>query len=155
MPCTDSGRQKQTHFLSPIIAHGSECSEVTDSLRCVLEDFCYVPTPFGSHVPSILHIVISGNIVFLYSSMHNKLTLASVGGNAVSAFLSWRLQATNACDVTLVWKSGFDNVAQYGISFRYEHGLLSMIMADALTVVTRRSALFGNERFKPRSGTPH
>lgn len=42
-----------------------------------------------------------------------------VGGNAVSAFLSWRLQATNACDVTLVWKSGFDAVAQYGISFRY------------------------------------
>lgn len=42
-----------------------------------------------------------------------------VGGNAVSAFLSWRLQATNACDVTLVWKSGFDAVHQYGISFRY------------------------------------
>lgn len=41
-----------------------------------------------------------------------------VGGNAVSAFLSWRLQATNACDVTLVWKSGFDAVAQYGISFK-------------------------------------
>lgn len=42
-----------------------------------------------------------------------------VGGNPVSAFLSWRLQATNACDVTLVWKSGFDHVAQYGISFKY------------------------------------
>ena len=42
-----------------------------------------------------------------------------VGGNAVSAFLSWRLQATNACDVTLVWKSGFDAVFQYGISFKY------------------------------------
>jgi hypothetical protein len=42
-----------------------------------------------------------------------------VGGNAVSAFLSWRLQATNSCDVTLVWKSGFDAVAQYGVSFRY------------------------------------
>lgn len=41
-----------------------------------------------------------------------------VGGNAVSAFLSWRLQATNACDVTLVWKSGFDTVSQYGISFK-------------------------------------
>ncbi|RDW79938.1 ApbA-domain-containing protein [Coleophoma cylindrospora] len=53
-----------------------------------------------------------------------------VGGNAVSAFLSWRLQATNACDVTLVWKSGFDAVSQYGISFK--------------------SATFGNERFKPR-----
>lgn len=48
-----------------------------------------------------------------------KLTFLSVGGNAVSAFLSWRLQATNACDVTLVWKSGYEGVAQYGISFKY------------------------------------
>lgn len=53
-----------------------------------------------------------------------------MGGNAVSAFLSWRLSATNACDVTLVWKSNFDSVSQYGISFR--------------------SNKFGNERFKPR-----
>lgn len=58
-----------------------------------------------------------------------RLRILSVGGNAVSAFLSWRLQATNACDVTLVWKSGFESVAQYGISFK--------------------SALYGNERFKP------
>ncbi|OTB02911.1 hypothetical protein M426DRAFT_61482 [Hypoxylon sp. CI-4A] len=59
-----------------------------------------------------------------------RLKILSVGGNAVSAFLSWRLQATNACDVTLVWKSGFEAVHQYGISFK--------------------SASFGNERFKPR-----
>ncbi|KAL8696632.1 MAG: hypothetical protein Q9224_002695 [Gallowayella concinna] len=59
-----------------------------------------------------------------------RLRILSVGGNAVSAFLSWRLQATNACDVTLVWKSGFDAVSQYGITFK--------------------SKLFGNERFKPR-----
>lgn len=59
-----------------------------------------------------------------------RLKILSVGGNAVSAFLSWRLQATNACDVTLVWKSGYDHVAQYGISFK--------------------SDVFGNERFKPR-----
>lgn len=59
-----------------------------------------------------------------------RLKILSVGGNAVSAFLSWRLQATNACDVTLVWKSGFESVYQYGISFK--------------------SATFGNERFKPR-----
>ncbi|KAM3064875.1 hypothetical protein ACMFMF_011634 [Clarireedia jacksonii] len=59
-----------------------------------------------------------------------RLRILSVGGNAVSAFLSWRLQATNACDVTLVWKSGFDAVFQYGISFK--------------------STTFGNERFKPR-----
>ncbi|KAI6712788.1 hypothetical protein PZA11_000518 [Diplocarpon coronariae] len=60
-----------------------------------------------------------------------RLRILSVGGNAVSAFLSWRLQATNACDVTLVWKSGFDAVHQYGISFK--------------------SSSFGNERFKPRN----
>ena len=47
------------------------------------------------------------------------MNVCVVGGNAVSAFLSWRLQATNACDVTLVWKSGFDAVHQYGISFKY------------------------------------
>ncbi|OJD18466.1 hypothetical protein AJ78_01522 [Emergomyces pasteurianus Ep9510] len=52
-----------------------------------------------------------------------------VGGNATSAFLSWRLQATNSCDVTLVWKAGFDAVSQYGVTFR--------------------SKLFGTERFKP------
>ncbi|KAL1887336.1 hypothetical protein Cpir12675_006587 [Ceratocystis pirilliformis] len=54
-----------------------------------------------------------------------------VGGNAVSAFLSWRLQATNATDVTLVWKAGFEHVSQYGISFK--------------------SSTFNNERFKPRT----
>ncbi|KAL6410361.1 alcohol dehydrogenase [Ilyonectria robusta] len=59
-----------------------------------------------------------------------RLKILSVGGNPVSAFLSWRLQATNACDVTLVWKSGFEHVSQYGISFK--------------------SSIFGNERFKPR-----
>ncbi|KAI0019887.1 ketopantoate reductase PanE/ApbA-domain-containing protein [Xylariomycetidae sp. FL0641] len=58
------------------------------------------------------------------------MRICTVGGNAVSAFLSWRLQATNACDVTLVWKSGFESVHQYGITFK--------------------SASFGNERFKPR-----
>jgi len=44
--------------------------------------------------------------------------VVAVGGNAVSAFLSWRLSATNACDVTLVWKNGFDAVAKYGLSFK-------------------------------------
>ncbi|KAK8215902.1 putative dehydropantoate reductase [Phyllosticta capitalensis] len=60
-----------------------------------------------------------------------RLRILSVGGNAVSAFLSWRLQATNSCDVTLVWKSGFDHVSQYGI--------------------TMKSKLYGTERFKPRA----
>ncbi|TKX21458.1 ketopantoate reductase-like protein 1 [Elsinoe australis] len=62
-----------------------------------------------------------------------RLKILSVGGNAVSAFLSWRLSATNACDVTLVWKSGFDTVAQYGITFKSSNKAL------------------GQERFKPRS----
>ncbi|KAI1258381.1 hypothetical protein F5Y18DRAFT_434400 [Xylariaceae sp. FL1019] len=60
----------------------------------------------------------------------NCVPTVPLGGNAVSAFLSWRLQATNACDVTLVWKSGFESVHQFGISFK--------------------SPSFGNERFKPR-----
>ena len=61
-------------------------------------------------------------VLCAYLSRMAKLTQSAivVGGNAVSAFLSWRLSATNACDVTLVWKSGFENVSQYGISFRYE-----------------------------------
>ncbi|OAA67629.1 Ketopantoate reductase ApbA/PanE [Cordyceps fumosorosea ARSEF 2679] len=63
-------------------------------------------------------------------SDNELMQVCSVGGNPVSAFLSWRLQATNACDVTLVWKSGFEHVSQYGISFK--------------------SPVFGNERFKPR-----
>ncbi|GAM89639.1 hypothetical protein ANO11243_076780 [Dothideomycetidae sp. 11243] len=60
------------------------------------------------------------------------MQVLSVGGNAVSAFLSWRLSATNACDVTLVWKAGFETVAQYGITFKSSNKAL------------------GQERFKPR-----
>jgi ketopantoate reductase len=57
------------------------------------------------------------------------ISVCVVGGNAVSAFLSWRLQATNACDVTLVWKSGYDAVNQYGISFKYvQHSFSSPSM---------------------------
>ncbi|GLI77882.1 hypothetical protein PoHVEF18_006178 [Penicillium ochrochloron] len=47
------------------------------------------------------------------------MRVCAVGGNAISAFLSWRLQATTSCDVTLVWKQGFESVAQYGVSFKY------------------------------------
>jgi hypothetical protein len=65
-------------------------------------------------------------------SDYELMNVATVGGNPISAFLSWRLQATNACDVTLVWKTGFEHVSQYGISFK--------------------SPNFGNERFKPRHG---
>ena len=46
-----------------------------------------------------------------------RLRVCAVGGNAISAFLSWRLQATTSCDVTLVWKS--EAVSQYGVSFKY------------------------------------
>ncbi|KAK4187303.1 hypothetical protein QBC35DRAFT_552322 [Podospora australis] len=63
-------------------------------------------------------------------SDYELMNVVTVGGNPVSAFLSWRLQATNACDVTLVWKTGYEHVSQYGISFK--------------------SPVFGNERFKPR-----
>ncbi|PLN86079.1 ketopantoate reductase PanE/ApbA-domain-containing protein [Aspergillus taichungensis] len=59
-----------------------------------------------------------------------RLRILSVGSNAISAFLAWRLQATASCDVTLVWKTNFESVAQYGVSFK--------------------SKSFGNERFKPR-----
>jgi hypothetical protein len=59
-----------------------------------------------------------------------KTNTCTVGGNAVSAFLSWRLQATQASDVTLVWKSQFDSVAQYGISMKY-------VPAPDKTVTTR------------------
>lgn len=78
-----------------------------------------------------------------------------VGGNAVSAFLSWRLQATNSCDVTLVWKSGFESVAQYGVSFKYVSTtmpLSSFGLSPVADTIVCRSKQFGNERFKPRHG---
>ncbi len=79
--------------------------------------------------------------------IQNVLT---VGGNGVSAFLSWRLSATNACDVTLVWKSGYESVHQYGISFRYD----GLVLRSRLSLtLPNRSSKFGNERFKPRHGT--
>ena len=51
--------------------------------------------------------------------MPKKLTYCAVGSNAISAFLSWRLQATTSCDVTLVWKANFEAVQQYGVTFKY------------------------------------
>lgn len=54
----------------------------------------------------------------LDDGMSDLMRFCVVGGNGVSAFLSWRLQATNATDVTLVWKAGFEHVSQYGISFK-------------------------------------
>ena len=54
----------------------------------------------------------------VFQKMPRLKKVCAVGGNAISAFLSWRLQATTSCDVTLVWKSGFDAVSQYGVSFK-------------------------------------
>lgn len=59
--------------------------------------------------------------ILLVFGIEGRADGSIVGGNPVSAFLSWRLQATHACDVTLVWKSGHDNVAQYGITFKFVH----------------------------------
>lgn len=69
-------------------------------------------------------------IVGVKMGANELISVCTVGGNAVSAFLSWRLQATNACDVTLVWKSGFDAVFQYGISFKYVWPLSSSAAAN-------------------------
>lgn len=63
--------------------------------------------------------------------MSLELRYCIVGSNAVSAFLSWRLQATNACDVTLVWKANFQAVAQYGISFKYVDTVQLWVLYDA------------------------
>lgn len=71
--------------------------------------FVFLPWEFGAYASSIDNLDMADI---------EPMNVITVGGNAVSAFLSWRLQATNACDVTLVWKSGYDHVAQYGISFK-------------------------------------
>jgi len=78
------------------------------------------------------------------------MNVVSVGGNPVSAFLSWRLQATQACDVTLVWKSGFDRVEKYGITFRYVNSVCEPLRTSNISGYS--SPIFGNERFKPRHG---
>lgn len=77
-----------------------------------------------SSVFSLLFLPLSLPSPFPPSSHHSIMScelkhVCAVGGNAISAFLSWRLQATTSCDVTLVWKSGFEAVSQYGVSFKY------------------------------------
>ncbi|KAK9456759.1 ketopantoate reductase PanE/ApbA-domain-containing protein [Dipodascopsis uninucleata] len=59
-----------------------------------------------------------------------QLRILSVGSNPVSAFLSWRLAASNVADVALVWKSQFDIVYNFGISFK--------------------SSALGTERYRPK-----
>ena len=102
---------------------------------------------------SLEHCLLAPHI---YTMSDDQLTyrVCVVGGNAVSAFLSWRLSATNACDVTLVWKSGFEGVSQYGISFRYaDTRSHERALRNSITDAHDRSSKFGNERFKPRHGT--
>ena len=60
---------------------------------------------------------------------NSRLRVLSIGSNAVSAFVSWRLNASQAADVTLVWRSQCEVVQQYGISFHSE--------------------IYGHERFRP------
>lgn len=81
--------------------------------------------PFSAENPTPVQIHHRFTVPPLMASTLNKFCI--VGGNAVSAFLSWRLQATNACDVTLVWKSGFESVAQYGITFRYNISVVGQL----------------------------
>ncbi|KAG4301711.1 hypothetical protein PCK1_002196 [Pneumocystis canis] len=69
------------------------------------------------------------NINKTSSLSSSLLHILSVGSNSISAFFSWRLQSSNACKVTLVWRNHFDAVSSYGISFR--------------------SGVYGPERFKP------
>jgi len=58
--------------------------------------------------------------------------------------------------VTLVWKSNFDPVSQYGVSFKYVAFNSFLLSLDWFpdTCFYDRSKAFGNERFKPRHGTP-
>lgn len=80
------------------------------------------------------------------------MRVCTVGGNPVSAFLSWRLQATNACDVTLVWKSGFEHVSQYGISFKYVamiQGIPLVLNPSLLTSAVTGHKLSGMSALNP------
>ncbi|KAG4305129.1 hypothetical protein PORY_001299 [Pneumocystis oryctolagi] len=63
------------------------------------------------------------------SPSSSPLHILSVGSNSISAFFSWRLQSSNACKVTLVWRNHFDAISSYGISFK--------------------SNIYGSERFRP------
>ena len=94
------------------------------------------PSPSHHFLGPFFSPVAHASIVKIEMSDSLLINVCVVGGNAVSAFISWRLQATNACDVTLVWKSGFDAVYQYGISFKYVQGStqLDSRLASLLTL---------------------
>ena len=58
--------------------------------------------------------------------------LIPVGSNAVSAFYSWRLASSRACEVTVVWRRNWQAVQDYGIVFQSDY--------------------FGSENWKPIHG---
>lgn len=119
--------------LSLLDQYGSVSTAVADSFRLVYSIIAVPLLPLHPLVllahSLFLHFCLPCHSFFLFCDQlpianvemrdTSLINVCVVGGNAVSAFLSWRLQATNACDVTLVWKSGFDAVHQYGISFKY------------------------------------
>ncbi|EEB07632.1 oxidoreductase [Schizosaccharomyces japonicus yFS275] len=52
------------------------------------------------------------------NTSQKKLRLLTVGTNAISAFLSWRLSESKSCHVTMVWRSQGSNIMNDGIRFR-------------------------------------
>ena len=144
----------------PFRQDGSVSSTAEDSFRLV-HLYSNPTSPFPSldrgtlqnHRSTSPSLFLSCTDASIVNVEMDLMNVCVVGGNAVSAFLSWRLQATNACDVTLVWKSGFDAVYQYGISFKYVWKSRPLFPCANADNPICRSTSFGNERFKPRHGT--
>lgn len=88
-----------------------------------LSTWSFLETTVHIRLWLLLHVyascLVSPSLLSPFAMGRPRLRVCAVGGNAISAFLSWRLQATTSCDVTLVWKSGFEAVSQYGVSFKY------------------------------------
>ncbi|KAL2314222.1 Oxidoreductase [Schizosaccharomyces pombe] len=59
----------------------------------------------------------------------SKLRILSVGSNAISAFISWRLSESKACHTTLIWRNRCESVLSEGIRIR--------------------SSVFGSTKWKP------
>lgn len=62
----------------------------------------------------------------------SKLRILSVGSNAISAFISWRLSESKACHTTLIWRNRCESVLSEGIRIR--------------------SSVFGSTKWKPDVG---
>lgn len=98
----------QSVQVQPIRDHGSDITTITSPIWYA----------FSLWWPSRTYLYCLVMFCRWFWILDKELISCLVGGNAVSAFLSWRLSATNACDVTLVWKSSYQQVAQFGISFK-------------------------------------